>query len=59
MDQSERSQPMSAFRCWAALQLGLAMGNRPRIDRECNHLEDHPQYSTRVREIREVLRKRG
>jgi hypothetical protein len=50
---------MSAFRCWAALQLGLAMGNRPRIDRECNHLEDHPQYSTRVREISEVLRKRG
>src|SRR5262245_30522239 len=24
MDESERSQPMTEFRCWAALQLGLA-----------------------------------
>jgi hypothetical protein len=59
MDQSESSQPMSAFRCWAALQLGLTMGSRPRIDRECKHLERHPAYSTRVQEIREVVRKRG
>jgi hypothetical protein len=59
MDQSERSQPMSAFRCWAALQLGLAMGSRPRIDRECKHLEGDAEYSARVREIREVVRKRG
>lgn len=59
MDQSERAQPMSAFRCWAALQIGLAMGSPPRIDRECKHLEDHPEYSTRVREIRETVRKRG
>jgi len=59
MDQSERSQPMSAYRCWAALQLGLATGSRPRIDRECKHLEGHPHYSLQVREIREAVRKRG
>jgi hypothetical protein len=59
MDQSERNQPMSAFRCWAALQLGLATGSRARVDRECQHLEGHPQYSVRVREIREAVRKRG
>jgi hypothetical protein len=59
MDQSERTQPMSAFRCWAALQLGLATGSRDRVDRECKHLEDHPQYSARVRQIREAVRKRG
>ena len=35
MDASERTQPMSAFRCWSALQMGLATGNRARIDREC------------------------
>jgi hypothetical protein len=59
MDQSERTQPMSAFRCWAALQLGLATGSRARVDRECKHLEGHPQYAARVREIRAAVRKRG
>jgi hypothetical protein len=59
MDQSERTQPMSAFRCWAALQLGLATGSRARVDRECKHLDGHPKYSARVNEIREVVRKRG
>lgn len=59
MDQSERTQPMSAFRCWAALQLGLATGSRARVDRECKHLEGHPQYAGRVREIREAVHKRG
>jgi hypothetical protein len=59
MDQSERTQPMSAFRCWAALQMGLATGSRPRVDRECKHLDGHPQYSARAREIQEAVRKRG
>jgi tetratricopeptide (TPR) repeat protein len=59
MDQSERTQPMSAFRCWAALQLGLATANRGRVDRECKHLEGHPRYSARAREIQEAVRKRG
>jgi len=59
MDQSERTRPMSAFRCWAALQLGLATGSRPRVDRECKHLDGHPRYAARVREIREAVSKRG
>jgi hypothetical protein len=59
MDQSERTQPMSAFRCWAALQLGLATGSRARVDRECKHLDGHPVYSARAREIQEAVRKRG
>ena len=59
LDQSERTQPMSAFRCWAALQLGLATGNRAHVDRECKHLQGHSQYSARVREIQEAVRKRG
>ena len=57
--KSEGIQPMSAFRCWTALQLGLAAGNRSRIDRECKHLEGHPEYAARVREIRQTLRNRG
>ena len=59
MGKSEGIQPMSGFRCWVALQLGLAAGNRARIDRECQHLEDHPEYAERVREIRQTLRNRG
>jgi Tfp pilus assembly protein PilF len=59
MDQSERTMPMSAFRCWAALQLGLATGRRATVDRECKHLDGHPKYSARAREIQEAVRKRG
>ena len=59
MDESERSQPMTAFRCWTALQMGLATGSRARIDRECKHLEGHPKYSARAREVQEAVRKRG
>jgi tetratricopeptide (TPR) repeat protein len=59
MDQSERTQPMSAYRCWAALQLGLATGRRATVERECKHLDGHPKYSARAREIQEAVRKRG
>jgi Tfp pilus assembly protein PilF len=59
MDASERTQPMSAFRCWSALQLGLATGSRARIDRECKHLADHPQYADQVRRIRKAVERRG
>jgi len=59
MDESERSQPMSGFRCWSALQLGLATGSRVRIDRECQHLENSPDYAEQVRLIREAVRRRG
>lgn len=59
MDTSERTQPMSAFRCWSALQMGLATGSRARIERECRHLEGHAQYRDRVQQIREVVRRRG
>jgi hypothetical protein len=59
MARSERTQPMSAYRCWGALQMALATGNRAGIDRECKHLEGHPGYSAQVRRIEEVVRKRG
>jgi hypothetical protein len=59
MAKSEAAQPMSAFRCWAALQLALTVGDRARIDRECKHLDGHPAYAPRVREIRQALYNRG
>ena len=55
MDESERTDPMSALRCWGALQMGLVTANRERIDRECKHLSGHPQYAARVRRIQEKL----
>ena len=59
MAQSEHVHPMSAYRGWGALQLALVTGNRAGIDRECKHLEGHPGYSARVRQIEEVVRRRG
>ena len=59
MDQSERSQPMSGYRCWTALQLGLATGSRARIDRECKHLDSDPDYAPGVRQIRQAVSRRG
>ncbi len=59
MAESERTQPMSAFRCWSALQMALATGNRERIDRECKHIGNDPEYAERVRQIREAVLRRG
>ena len=59
MDQSERSQPMSGYRCWATLQLALTTGSRSRIDRECKHLESDPNYAPRVQQIRQAVSRRG
>jgi anti-sigma factor RsiW len=56
MDESEGSQPMTEFRCWAALQLALATGSRVRIDRECKHLENAPGYAPQVRRIQQIVR---
>jgi hypothetical protein len=59
MAESERTRPMSAFRCWSALQMALVTGNRQRIDRECGHLAGHPEYKQRVRQIRDAVARRG
>ena len=59
MAESERSQPMTEYRCWAALQLGLATGSRVRIDRECRHLENAPGYAPQVRQIQQAVRRRA
>jgi hypothetical protein len=59
MDQSERSQPMSEYRCWSALQLALATGSRPRIDRECKHLDRSAGYAPGIRHIQQALKQRG
>ena len=59
MDESERSEPMTEFRCWAALQMALANGSRARIDRECKHLDNVPGYAPQIRHIQQTVRQRG
>ncbi len=59
MGRSESTQPMSAFRCWANLQMSLITGSRAGIDRECRHLAGHPEYKDQVRRISETVTQRG
>ncbi len=59
MLKSERMSPMSAFRCWTALQMGLFLGDKEVIMRECKHLENDAAYAESVRNIREEVNKRG
>lgn len=57
--KSERMQPMSGYRCWSALQMGLILGEKDVIERECKHLAGHKEYADAVAQIREEVRKRG
>jgi hypothetical protein len=56
--KSEQMQPMSPYRCWSALQIGLILGDKPVVLRECKHLENNPEYSDAVKKIREEVERR-
>jgi hypothetical protein len=57
--KSEQMSPMSAYRCWTALQIALVFGDKPAILRECDHLAKDAQYGDDVRRILEEVNKRG
>jgi hypothetical protein len=57
--KSERMSPPSAYRCWSALQIGLILGDKDTVFRECKHLENSPQYGEASKKILEEVRKRG
>jgi hypothetical protein len=57
--KSESMQPMSAYRCWSALQIALIVGDKDIVLRECKHLEKDPQYGEQVAKIRGEVQKRG
>jgi hypothetical protein len=57
--KAEQMSPMSAFRCWTALQMGLILGEKDLVLRECNHLEKSPVYGEQVAKILEEVKKRG
>jgi hypothetical protein len=59
MRVSERMAPMTAYRCWATLQLALLRGDCAQIERECSHVAGHPQYADRERKIQNIIRQRG
>jgi len=58
MQQSERTRPLTDYRCWTALQFALLTGDRAGIDRECQHVDGDPRYQARARKILETVRKR-
>jgi hypothetical protein len=57
--KAERMTPPSAFRCWSALQIGLILGDKETVLRECKHLENNPEYGERVKAIRDEVMKLG
>jgi len=57
--KAEAMRPMSAYRCWTALQIALILANKPVIMRECDHLANHPEYREQVQKIREEVKRRG
>jgi hypothetical protein len=57
--KSEEMKPQSAYRCWTALQIGLILGDKDVVLRECGHLAHHPEYAEQTRKILEEVRKRG
>ncbi len=57
--KSEQMTPQSAYRCWSALQMGLILGDKQTVLRECKHLENDPQYAESVKKILEEVRRRG
>jgi hypothetical protein len=57
--KSEAMTPMSAYRCWTALQIGLILGDKAIVLRECDHLKNHPQYAEGAKKILEEVNRRG
>jgi hypothetical protein len=57
--KSEQMSPPSAYRCWTALQIGLIVGDKALVLRECNHLAKSPEYGEKVRKILGEVNRRG
>ena len=57
--KSEAMKPMSGYRCWTALQIGLILGDKEVVLRECNHLKNDREYSAAVEKIRREVERRG
>ncbi len=59
MLESERTAPMTEFRCWTLLQMALVAGDRKIIDRECAHVAHHAVYGPKARKIQEAINARS
>ncbi len=57
--KSEQMSPQTPYRCWTALQIGLILGDKDVVLRECKHLANDPQYGADVHRILEEVNKRG
>jgi hypothetical protein len=56
MRTAEAIQPLTAYRCWAALQFALMLGDKETIQRELNHVSGHSEYHDRCEQIRHQLK---
>ncbi|HCC57961.1 MAG TPA: hypothetical protein DEQ47_12020 [Solibacterales bacterium] len=59
MLESERTAPMSQFRCWTLLQMALVAGDRTVINRECAHVASHAVYGPQARKILAAIQSRS
>jgi hypothetical protein len=57
--KAERMGTPSPYRCWTALQIGLILGDKDTVLRECKHLENSPDYGEKAKAILEEVMKRG
>lgn len=58
VDTSEEIRPKSGYRCWVALQFALLTGDKTGIQRECKHVEGHPEYTEASRRIAQEVERR-
>jgi hypothetical protein len=56
MRVSEAMRPGTEYRCWAALQFALMLGDKATIERELNHVGNDPAYRDRCSQIRRQLK---
>jgi hypothetical protein len=58
MQESERTAPLSEYRCWTLLQMALLKGDRKVVERECNHVRNNASYGPKAKAILKAVAER-
>jgi hypothetical protein len=59
MLKSEAMTPRNSFRCWAALQCAIMVGDKKVVDQEVSHLSSDPEYAARAKDLAARMKARG
>ena len=59
MLRSEAMSPRNSFRCWAALQCAVIVGDMKVVDREVEHLSNDPEYAAKAKALLARIKARG